>query len=63
MQSTHPENLRFSAVEVDADWVDEMEVVQASVKLFIEKATNQDWMLRVKWLNFLAKNLPQVLGM
>uniref|UniRef100_A0A8C2SUC7 Midasin n=1 Tax=Coturnix japonica TaxID=93934 RepID=A0A8C2SUC7_COTJA len=61
MQSTHPENLRFGAVEVDADWVDEMEVLQASVKLFIEKATNQDWTLRVKWLNFLAKNLPQVL--
>lgn len=63
MQSTHPENLRFSAVEIDADWVDEKEVLQASVKLFIEKATNQDWTLRVKWLNFLAKNLPQVLGM
>ncbi|XP_048793738.1 midasin isoform X1 [Lagopus muta] len=61
MQSTHPENLRFSAVEIDADWVDEKEVLQASVKLFIEKATNQDWTLRVKWLNFLAKNLPQVL--
>uniref|UniRef100_A0A669QDJ1 Midasin n=1 Tax=Phasianus colchicus TaxID=9054 RepID=A0A669QDJ1_PHACC len=61
MQSTHPENLRFNAVEIDADWVDEMEVFQASVKLFIEKATNQDWTLRVKWLNFLAKSLPQVL--
>ncbi|KGL95354.1 Midasin, partial [Charadrius vociferus] len=61
MQSTNPESLRFSAVEIDANWMDEMEVLQASVKLFIEKATNQDWTLRVKWLNSLAKNLPQVL--
>lgn len=42
MQSTHPENLRFSAVEIDADWVDEMEVLQASVKLFIEKANTMN---------------------
>ncbi|NXJ78761.1 MDN1 protein, partial [Trogon melanurus] len=61
LQSTSPESLKFSAVETDANWVDKMEVLQASVKLFIEKATNQDWTLRVKWLNSLAKNLPQVL--
>lgn len=62
-QSTNPECLKFSGVEIDANWMDEMEVLQASVKLFIQKATNQDWKLRVKWLNSLAKNLPQVLGM
>ncbi|NXE72930.1 MDN1 protein, partial [Cochlearius cochlearius] len=61
MQSTNPESLQFSAVEIDANWMDKMEVLQASVKLFTEKATNQDWTLRVKWLNSLAKNLPQVL--
>uniref|UniRef100_A0A8C5I8F1 Midasin AAA ATPase 1 n=1 Tax=Junco hyemalis TaxID=40217 RepID=A0A8C5I8F1_JUNHY len=61
LHSTNPENLKFSAVEIDANWMDEMEVLQASVKLFTEKATNQDWKLRVKWLNSLAKNLPQVL--
>ncbi|NXY90027.1 MDN1 protein, partial [Alcedo cyanopectus] len=61
MQSTNPESLKFSAVETDANWMDKIEVLQASVKLFIEKATNQDWMLRVKWLHSLAKNLPQVL--
>ncbi|KFR09321.1 Midasin, partial [Nipponia nippon] len=61
MQSTNPESLQFSAVEIDANWMDKTEVLQASVKLFIEKATNQDWTLRVKWLNSLAKNLPQVL--
>ncbi|XP_010150908.1 PREDICTED: midasin, partial [Eurypyga helias] len=59
MESTNPESLKFSAVERDADWMDKMEVLQASVKLFTEKATNQDWTLRVKWLNSLAKNLPQ----
>ncbi|KAM4681124.1 midasin isoform 2-T2 [Amazona ochrocephala] len=61
MQSTNPESLKFSAVEIDANWMDKMEVLQASVKLFIEKATNQDWSLRAKWLNSLGKNLPQVL--
>ncbi|KAM6280529.1 midasin isoform 1-T1 [Porphyrio hochstetteri] len=59
MQSANPETLKFSAVEIDANWMDNMEVLQASVKLFIEKATNQDWTLRVKWLNSQAKNLPQ----
>lgn len=63
MQSTNPESLEFSAAEIDANWMDKLEVLQASVKFFIEKATNQDWTLRVKWLNSLAKNLPQVLGM
>ncbi|XP_061845412.1 midasin [Colius striatus] len=61
MQSTNPESLKFSAIEIDTNWLDKMEVLQAAVKLFIEKATNQDWTLRVKWLNSLAKNLPQVL--
>ncbi|XP_071597429.1 midasin [Heliangelus exortis] len=61
MQSTNPESLKFGAVERDENWMDKMEVLQVSVKLFIEKATNQDWTLRVKWLNSLAKNLPQVL--
>ncbi|NXT02789.1 MDN1 protein, partial [Jacana jacana] len=60
MQSTNPESLKFSAVEVDASWMDKIEVLQASVKLFIEKSTNQDWTLRVKWLNSLAKNVPQM---
>ncbi|NXD83342.1 MDN1 protein, partial [Halcyon senegalensis] len=62
MQSTNPESLKFSAVEIDANWMDNTEVLQASVKLFTEKASNQDWTLRVKWLNSLAKNLPQVLA-
>uniref|UniRef100_A0A8C3T0K3 Midasin AAA ATPase 1 n=1 Tax=Chelydra serpentina TaxID=8475 RepID=A0A8C3T0K3_CHESE len=61
MQSTNSESLRFSAVQMDAYWTDEIEVLSTSVELFIEKASNQDWMLRVRWLNHLTKNLPQVL--
>ncbi|XP_054255246.1 midasin [Indicator indicator] len=61
MQSTNPESLKFHGVEIDENWMDKMEILQASVKLFTEKATNHDWTLRVKWLNSLAKNLPQVL--
>uniref|UniRef100_A0A8C8S1Z5 Midasin n=1 Tax=Pelusios castaneus TaxID=367368 RepID=A0A8C8S1Z5_9SAUR len=61
MQSTNPESLQFSAVQTDACWTDEIEVLAASVELFIQKASNQDWMLRVRWLNHLTKNLPRVL--
>ncbi|XFF81051.1 hypothetical protein AB1E18_007270 [Capra hircus] len=59
MQSSHPENLKFTSVEVDTYWIDEPDALTVAVKLLIEKATNQDWMLRVKWLYHLAKNMPQ----
>uniref|UniRef100_A0A452FG21 Midasin n=1 Tax=Capra hircus TaxID=9925 RepID=A0A452FG21_CAPHI len=59
MQSSHPENLKFTSVEVDTYWIDEPDALAVAVKLLIEKATNQDWMLRVKWLYHLAKNMPQ----
>ncbi|XP_040596448.1 midasin isoform X2 [Mesocricetus auratus] len=59
MQTCSPENLTFSAVTVDTYWVDEPEVLSMAVKLLIERSTNQDWMLRVKWLCHLAKNIPQ----
>ncbi|XP_077018521.1 midasin isoform X2 [Tamandua tetradactyla] len=59
MQSSNPENLKFSAVEVRTHWIDEPDVLTMAVKLLIERANNQDWMLRVKWLYHLAKNIPQ----
>ncbi|KAM7240456.1 hypothetical protein CapIbe_008362 [Capra ibex] len=59
MQSSHPENLKFTSVEVDTYWIDEPDALAVAVKLLIERATNQDWMLRVKWLYHLAKNMPQ----
>ncbi|XP_012665398.1 midasin [Otolemur garnettii] len=59
MQSSSPDNLKFSAVELDTYWVDEPDVLAMAVKLLIERATNQDWMLRVKWLYHLAKNIPK----
>ncbi|XP_058163130.1 midasin isoform X2 [Dasypus novemcinctus] len=59
MLSSNPESLKFSAVEVDTHWIDEPDVLAKAVKLLIERATNQDWMLRVKWLYHLAKNIPQ----
>lgn len=59
MQSPNPENLKFSAVQMDAYWIDEPEVLAMAVKLLIERSTNQDWMLRVKWLYHLARNIPQ----
>uniref|UniRef100_K9J478 Midasin n=1 Tax=Desmodus rotundus TaxID=9430 RepID=K9J478_DESRO len=59
MQSPSPESLQFSPVEVDSFWIDEPDVLAMAVKLLIERATNQDWMLRVKWLYHLVKNIPQ----
>ncbi|XP_074846986.1 midasin isoform X2 [Carettochelys insculpta] len=60
-QSTNSESLQFSAVQMGVHWTDEIEVLSVSVQLFIEKASNLDWMLRVRWLNHLTENLPQVL--
>uniref|UniRef100_A0A8D2PY94 Midasin n=1 Tax=Varanus komodoensis TaxID=61221 RepID=A0A8D2PY94_VARKO len=57
IQSANPDCLKFGAVETSASWTDEMEVLSAAIKLFIEKATNQDWTLRVGWLNQLKKIL------
>ncbi|XP_069866566.1 midasin isoform X1 [Dipodomys merriami] len=58
MQSSNPENLKFRAIELDPYWIDEPHVLTLAVNLLIERATNQDWMLRVKWLYHLAKNIP-----
>ena len=58
MPSGNPENLKFSAIEVNSSWIDEPDVLAVALKLLIERATNQDWMLRVKWLCHLAKNIP-----
>ncbi|XP_028903180.1 midasin isoform X2 [Ornithorhynchus anatinus] len=59
MQSPNSESLNFSSVETNASWIDDSEVLTASIKLLLERATNQDWMLRVRWLKHLAKNIPQ----
>ncbi|XP_042842742.1 midasin [Panthera tigris] len=59
MQSSNPESLKFSSIEVATYWIDEPDVLAMAVKLLIERATNQDWVLRVKWLYHLAKNIPQ----
>ncbi|XP_060119521.1 midasin-like [Heteronotia binoei] len=60
LQSPNPDCLTFSGVEIDNCWMDDVEVLSAAVKLFIQKATNQDWSLRVGYLSQLKKNLPQV---
>ncbi|XP_036622954.1 midasin [Trichosurus vulpecula] len=59
IQSSNSESLNFSTVEMDTSWLDEMNVLAASIKLLVERATNQDWVLRVRWLYHLAKNIPQ----
>ncbi|XP_007484380.2 midasin isoform X1 [Monodelphis domestica] len=59
IQSSNFENLKFSAIKMDTSWLDETCVLSASVKLLVERATNQDWVLRVRWLHHLAKNIPQ----
>uniref|UniRef100_A0A8C5RTN4 Uncharacterized protein n=1 Tax=Laticauda laticaudata TaxID=8630 RepID=A0A8C5RTN4_LATLA len=58
--SSNSDCLKFGAVEMNESWADDLEVLSAAVKLFIEKATNQDWTLRVGWLNQIKKNLAEV---
>lgn len=60
--SANSDCLKFAAVEMNESWADDLEVLSAAVKLFIEKATNQDWTLRVGWLNQIKKNLAEVPG-
>lgn len=60
--SPNSDCLKFAAVEMNESWADDLEVLSAAVKLFIEKATNQDWTLRVGWLNQIKKNLAEVPG-
>ncbi|XP_013912735.1 PREDICTED: midasin-like, partial [Thamnophis sirtalis] len=58
--SANSDCLKFAAVEMNESWADDLEVLSAAVKLFIEKATNQDWTLRVGWLNQIKTNLAEV---
>ncbi|XP_077160450.1 midasin isoform X2 [Paroedura picta] len=60
LQTPNPDCLKFSGVEIDECWIDDVEVLSAAIKLFIQKATNQDWSLRIGCLNQLKKNLPHV---
>ncbi|XP_018427598.1 PREDICTED: midasin [Nanorana parkeri] len=57
-QSNPTDSLNFSAVELEAQWMDESIVIQQSVQLILEKSTSADWMLRMRWLCHLAKKLP-----
>ncbi|XP_070589310.1 midasin [Erythrolamprus reginae] len=58
--SANSDCLKFAAIELNESWADDLEVLSTAVKLFIEKATNQDWTLRVGWLNQIKKNLAEV---
>ncbi|XP_029451275.1 midasin isoform X2 [Rhinatrema bivittatum] len=61
MQSSSAEGLQFRATETQTEWLEEAGAMSAAIKLVTERATNQDWTLRVRWLHHLAKNVPQVL--
>lgn len=57
-QSYPTDSFNFSAVEMEAQWMDKPVVIQQSVQLVLEKSTSADWMLRMRWLCHLAKKLP-----
>nr|DBA26506.1 TPA: hypothetical protein GDO54_010752 [Pyxicephalus adspersus] len=57
-QSYPTDSFNFRAVELEAQWMDEPFVVQQCVQLVMEKSTSVDWMLRMRWLCHLTKNLP-----
>ncbi|XP_053314521.1 midasin [Spea bombifrons] len=60
-QSSSSDNLQFSSVELDSDWMDDLAVISYSVQLVVEKATSSDWMLRMRWLSHLAKKVSPAL--
>lgn len=61
-RSCPSDNVDFSAVEWKAQWMDEPVVVRQSLQLILEKSTSVDWILRMRWLCHLAKNLPSHMG-
>ncbi|XP_064411298.1 midasin [Latimeria chalumnae] len=60
LQSTNMENLTFGGVDGEAHGVAEMCFVPTAVRLVTEKASNQDWLLRVRWLNHMARKISQL---
>ncbi|KAE8602908.1 hypothetical protein XENTR_v10014171 [Xenopus tropicalis] len=56
-QSSPGDGLHFSAVALDSHWMDDPAVIAHSVQFLIERASTIDWVLRMRWLNHLAKKL------
>ncbi|XP_040284697.1 midasin isoform X1 [Bufo bufo] len=60
-KSNSTDNLNFNALEMEDVWMDDSSVIQYSVQLIIEKASSFDWILRMRWLCHLSKQLPSEL--
>ncbi|XP_043927744.1 midasin [Protopterus annectens] len=55
LQSSALEGLTYNEVEAEIDGDDELWVFPAAVRLVTWRASQQDWQLRVSWLNHMAK--------
>uniref|UniRef100_A0A4W3JQN7 Midasin n=1 Tax=Callorhinchus milii TaxID=7868 RepID=A0A4W3JQN7_CALMI len=62
LQSSNTEGLLFRSDEMLVEETDKSSVVSAAVRLVTEKASNQDWLLRVRWLHHMAKSYKQLPG-
>uniref|UniRef100_A0A4W3JDL5 Midasin n=1 Tax=Callorhinchus milii TaxID=7868 RepID=A0A4W3JDL5_CALMI len=60
LQSSNTEGLLFRSDEMLVEETDKSSVVSAAVRLVTEKASNQDWLLRVRWLHHMAKSYKQL---
>ncbi|XP_063299642.1 midasin [Pelobates fuscus] len=61
-QSCPADNVQFSGIELEVNWMDNPLVVSHGVQLVVEKASSLDWMLRARWLSHLSMKLPSRLG-
>ncbi|XP_078068621.1 midasin [Mustelus asterias] len=63
LQSNNMDSLLFHNRRTAVQVADELSMVPAAVRLVTEKASNQDWLLRARWLCHTAKNhrhLPEL---
>ncbi|XP_069743424.1 midasin [Narcine bancroftii] len=63
LQSCNMDRLSFHGDKTSAQVASEVDMVPAAVRLVTEKATNQDWLLRSRWLCHLAKSHKHLPGL
>ncbi|XP_048386295.2 midasin [Stegostoma tigrinum] len=63
LQSSNMDSLVFHGNKTAAQATDELSMIPAAIRLVMEKASNQDWLLRARWLCHTAKvykHLPEL---
>ncbi|MGH0171579.1 UNVERIFIED_CONTAM: hypothetical protein FKN15_061690 [Acipenser sinensis] len=55
LQCSNMEGLTFPGESLEDPGIEELSLVPAAVRLITERASNQDWVLRTRWLSHMSK--------